>query len=103
MSERNGAASADNHTKTIGNGEGVTRPHTPLAERERPESTRATYARALRGLDDWLAGRPLDDSSLSAYLDDMYERGFRPSTPASWSPRPPTAPRTTTRRHPPAN
>lgn len=78
MSERNGAASADNNTKTIGNGEGVTRPHTPLAERERPESTRATYARAMRGVDAWLAARPLDDSSLSAYLDVMYERGLSP-------------------------
>ena len=78
MSEHNGAASADNNTKTIGNGDGVTRPHTPLAERERPESTRATYARAMRGVDAWLAGRPLDDSSLSAYLDVMYERGLSP-------------------------
>ena len=49
---------------------------TPLAEKARSPRTRATYAQALRGLDEWLAGRPATDETLAEYLKALYDRGL---------------------------
>ena len=46
-----------------------------LPDVARASNTRSTYAGALRRLDRWLAGRPLDDAALAAFLDTLSARG----------------------------
>ncbi len=43
-------------------------------------NTRTTYASVLRQLAAWLAGRPLDDANLAAYLENLRDAGGAPST-----------------------
>ena len=38
-------------------------------------NTRRAYAGALRRLDAWFAGRPLDDVSLAAYVAELHDGG----------------------------
>ena len=45
-------------------------------------NTRRAYAGALRRLDAWLAGRPLDDVSLAAYIAELYDGGRASSSAA---------------------
>ena len=52
-------------------------PKAPLAP-----ATRKNYAGALRRLDAWLDGRPSDDAVLTAYLDELFDRGLAPPSAA---------------------
>ena len=54
----------------------------PTADRATSPHTRRAYAMARRQLDAWLAGRPLDASSLAAYLGHLHEAGRAPETAA---------------------
>ena len=45
-------------------------------------NTRRTYAGALRRLDAWLDGRPLDDQNLAAYLAELHDAGRAPASAA---------------------
>lgn len=42
-------------------------------------ATRKNYAGALRRLDAWLDGRPVDDAMLKAYFDELFDRDLAPS------------------------
>lgn len=42
--------------------------------------TRKLYADALRRFEAWLDGRPADDAMLTAYLDELFDRGLSPSS-----------------------
>ena len=53
-----------------------------LLERATSPHTRRAYAMARRQLDAWLEGRPLDDSSLAAYLGHLHEAGRAPASAA---------------------
>ena len=46
-------------------------------------NTRSAYAGALRRLDAWLAGRPLDDAALAAYLAELHDAGRAASSAAT--------------------
>ena len=54
----------------------------PTADRATSPHTRRAYAMARRQLDAWLEGRPLDASSLAAYLGHLHEAGRAPATAA---------------------
>ena len=43
-------------------------------------NTRRAYEGAIRRLQDWLAGRPLDDATLAEYLASRFEAGHSPAT-----------------------
>ena len=71
-------------------------PTTSSAERERSAATarrldeasvspntRRAYSGALRRLDAWLDGRPLDDQNLAAYLAALHDTGLAPSSAAT--------------------
>ena len=45
-------------------------------------NTRESYSRALRQFDTWRGRRPLDDSTLAAYLAVLYDSGRSPSVAA---------------------
>ena len=45
-------------------------------------NTRRAYAGALGQLDAWLAGRPLDDAALAAYLAELHDAGRAASSAA---------------------
>ena len=45
-------------------------------------NTRESYSRALRQFDTWRGRRPLDDSTLAAYLAVLYDAGRSPSVAA---------------------
>ena len=45
-------------------------------------NTRRAYAGALGQLDAWLAGRPLDDAALAAYLAELHDAGGAASSAA---------------------
>ena len=53
-----------------------------LIERATSPNTRRAYTMARRQLDAWLDGRPLDDSSITAYLGHLHEAGRAPATAA---------------------
>ena len=54
------------------------------AELERPTPTaRRAYSGALRRLDAWLAGRPLEDATLAAYLAELHDQGRAPPSAAT--------------------
>ena len=42
--------------------------------------TRKLYADALRRFEAWLTGRPADDAMLTAYLDELFDRGLAPES-----------------------
>ena len=42
--------------------------------------TRKLYADALRRFGAWLSGRPADDATLTAYLDELFDRGLAPES-----------------------
>ena len=46
------------------------------------DNTRRAYAGALRRLDGWLAGRPLDDVSLAVYVAELHDAGRASSSAA---------------------
>ncbi len=51
-----------------------------LVEASVSENTRRAYAGALRRLDAWLDGRPLDDAALAAYLAELHDAGRAPAS-----------------------
>ena len=53
----------------------VSRTARALAEASLAPNTRASYASALRRLDDWLAGRPATDEILAGYLSELFDAG----------------------------
>ena len=53
-----------------------------LIEQAASPNTRASYAGALRRLDAWLAGRPLEDRRLAAYLGTLHNAGRAPASAA---------------------
>ena len=46
-----------------------------LAEASLSPNTRRAYSGALRRLDAWLAGRPLEDATLAAYVAELHDQG----------------------------
>ena len=46
------------------------------------ENTRRAYAGALRRLEEWLGGQPLNDPLLAAYLGHLFDAGVSPSVAA---------------------
>ena len=44
-----------------------------LAEASVSPNTRRAYSGALRRLDAWLDGRPLEDATLAAYLAELHD------------------------------
>ena len=46
-----------------------------LAEASLSPNTRRAYSGALRRLDAWLDGRPLEDQTLAAYLAELHDQG----------------------------
>ena len=46
-----------------------------LAEASISPNTRRAYSGALRRLDAWLDGRPLEDATLAAYLGELHDQG----------------------------
>ena len=53
----------------------VSRTARALAEASLSANTRASYASALRRLDDWLAARPATDEILAGYLSELFDAG----------------------------
>ena len=53
-----------------------------LVEASLSPNTRRAYRGALRQLDAWLEGRPLDDATLAVYLGALHEAGRAPATAA---------------------
>ena len=53
-----------------------------LVESSVSENTRRAYAGALRQLDNWLAGRRLEDAALAAYLAELHDQGRAASSAA---------------------
>ena len=54
-----------------------------LAEASLSPNTRRAYAGALRRLDAWLAGRPLEDATLAAYVAELHDQGRAPASAAT--------------------
>ena len=46
-------------------------------------NTRRAYSGALRRLDAWLDGRPLEDATLAAYLGELHDQGRAPASAAT--------------------
>ena len=46
-------------------------------------NTRRAYSGALRRLDAWLDGRPLEDATLAAYLAELHDQGRAPASAAT--------------------
>ena len=53
-----------------------------LAEASITPNTRRAYSGAIRRLDTWLAGGPLDDQNLAAYLAEFHGAGRAPASAA---------------------
>ena len=51
-----------------------------LAAASLAPNTRRAYSGALRRLDAWLDGRPLEDASLAAYLAELHDQGRAPAS-----------------------
>ena len=51
-----------------------------LAEASLAANIRRAYAGALRRLDAWLDGRPLEDATLAAYLAELHDLGRAPAS-----------------------
>ena len=51
-----------------------------LAEASVSPNTRRAYSGALRRLDAWLDGRPLEDATLAAYLAELHDQGRAPAS-----------------------
>ena len=51
-----------------------------LAEASLSLNTRRAYSGALRRLDAWLDGRPLEDATLAAYLAELHDQGRAPAS-----------------------
>ena len=73
------APASDERVDAGGAGAGTT---TGRNERASSPHTRDAYATARGRLEAWLAGRPLDDGNLAAYLDSLREAGRAPATAA---------------------
>ena len=54
-----------------------------LAEASISPNTRRAYSGALRRLDAWLDGRPLEDATLAAYLAELHDQGRAPASAAT--------------------
>ena len=54
-----------------------------LAEASISPNTRRAYSGALRRLDAWLDGRPLEDATLAAYLGELHDQGRAPASAAT--------------------
>ena len=54
-----------------------------LAEASISPNTRRAYTGALRRLDAWLDGRPLEDATLATYLAELHDRGRAPASAAT--------------------
>ena len=54
-----------------------------LAEASLSPNTRRAYSGALRRLDAWLDGRPLEDATLAAYLAELHDQGRAPASAAT--------------------
>ncbi|MCY4506426.1 MAG: hypothetical protein OXG35_05645, partial [Acidobacteria bacterium] len=54
-----------------------------LAEASISPNTRRAYSGALRRLDAWLDGRPLEDAILAAYLGELHDQGRAPASAAT--------------------
>ena len=80
MSAKSPAAPASDERVDAG-GAGA-RTTTGRNERASSPHTRDAYATARGRLEAWLAGRPLDDGNLAAYLDSLREAGRAPATAA---------------------
>ena len=50
-----------------------------LAEASISPNTRRAYSGALRRLDAWLDGRPLEDATLASYLAELHDQGRAPA------------------------
>ena len=51
-----------------------------LAEASISPNTRRAYSGALRRLDAWLDGRPLEDATLASYLAELHDQGQAPAS-----------------------
>ena len=51
-----------------------------LAEASISPNTRRAYSGALRRLDAWLDGRPLEDATLASYLAEFHDQGRAPAS-----------------------
>ena len=51
-----------------------------LAEASISPNTRRAYSGALRRLDAWLDGRPLEDATLATYLAELHDQGRAPAS-----------------------
>ena len=78
-SENPAATASDERVDAAVDGAGTTASRT---ERASSPHTRDAYAAARGRLEAWLAGRPLDDGNLAAYLDTLREAGRAPATAA---------------------
>ena len=54
-----------------------------LAEASISPNTRRAYSGALRRLDAWLDGRPLEDATLAAHLGELHDQGRAPASAAT--------------------
>ena len=54
-----------------------------LAEASISPNTRRAYSGALRRLDAWLDGRPLEDATLATYLAELHDQGRAPASAAT--------------------
>ena len=77
--ERCAAPASDERVDADGDGAGTAVSRTEQAS---SPNTRAAYGGALRRLEAWLDGRPLDDRTLAAYLDSLREAGRAQATAA---------------------
>jgi len=63
--------------------ERATRTARQLAEASLSPNTRRAYSGALRRLDAWLKGRPLEDATLATYLGELHDQGRAPASAAT--------------------